>query len=150
MAADPLFAFGSHGASHRPMTRLDDAALRGELVGSAVELERLTGRRAWAVAYPFGEFDGRVAAAAECGYRAGFAVHDPPPGPMTLPRIPVHTSDNRRRLAFKLSRWYRPARRLVHAGRAAAAPGASISPLGRVSSCSSMVPSLFTGFSACR
>ncbi len=114
MASDPLFTIGSHGAGHEAMTKLDPAALRKELVRSAAILESLIGDRVQWLAYPFGDFNETVAgAAAECGYRCGFAVHADDPGPFGIPRIPVHTRDHPRRLAFKLSRWYQPARRLL-------------------------------------
>ena len=117
MAAEPLFTFGSHAASHRTMTELAPDALQREMLRSAAALESLTGERIDLLAYPFGDFDERVmAAAAACGYRAAFAVHARRAGPMSIPRIPVHTRDNPRRLGFKLSRWYRPVRRILRAG----------------------------------
>ena len=118
MAAEPLFAFGSHGAGHRPMSRLSPNALERELVRSAAALEELTGRTVDTIAYPFGDFDESVtAAAAACGYRAGFAVHNRRPDPLSIPRIPVHTRDRPRRLAFKLSRLYCGVRRMLRAAQ---------------------------------
>lgn len=72
------FSFGSHTVTHRPLTRLDPAAAREELVRSREEIAARTGREVRSVSYPFGMVDRRVARAArESGYRAGFALAQP-------------------------------------------------------------------------
>jgi peptidoglycan/xylan/chitin deacetylase (PgdA/CDA1 family) len=114
LAADPLFAVGSHGAGHRKLAALGPEDIREDLVRSIAALEPLAGGPVRWVAYPFGSFSRTVTqVAAELGFKAGFAVHNRQVDPMAIPRIPVHTGDRPRRLAFKLSRWYAPAWRLL-------------------------------------
>jgi peptidoglycan/xylan/chitin deacetylase (PgdA/CDA1 family) len=60
---------GSHGATHRPLTRLGDAELRRELEASKEALEELLGEQVSTLAIPGGFFDERVGrAAAAAGY----------------------------------------------------------------------------------
>ena len=60
---------GSHGVSHRPLTGLDEAALRNELTNSKARLEELTGASVHWCAFPFGRYDERVLdAAIQAGY----------------------------------------------------------------------------------
>ncbi|HUT74692.1 MAG TPA: polysaccharide deacetylase family protein [Armatimonadota bacterium] len=66
---------GSHGMSHRPLTRLASARLREELVASKRILEDMLEREVCALSYPCGDHDGRVRAlAAEAGYLAACAT----------------------------------------------------------------------------
>lgn len=79
VAAHPLIAIGSHSCSHRRLTKLDDAALHGELGQSKTRLEHLIARPITTIAYPYGQpyldVDARVAkAASEAGYEAGFTT----------------------------------------------------------------------------
>jgi peptidoglycan/xylan/chitin deacetylase (PgdA/CDA1 family) len=53
---------GSHGATHRALTRLSDGELSRELVGSRDTLERIVGAPVMCFCYPFGDFDDRVVA----------------------------------------------------------------------------------------
>lgn len=118
LAAEPLFDLGAHGASHNDLTRLDGPALRDELRRSAEQLAAVVGRPIEQIAYPFGACDPRVCSmAAACGYTRGFAVHAAAATPMSVPRIPVHTRDTPGRLAFKLSRFYRPMHRLLRGSK---------------------------------
>jgi len=66
----------SHTRTHRVLDTLDDAALRDELLGARLDLERELGRPVEAIAYPVGRRiqQPRVRAAiAAAGYRVGFA-----------------------------------------------------------------------------
>jgi peptidoglycan/xylan/chitin deacetylase (PgdA/CDA1 family) len=75
MAEVPLCHFGSHGHRHEIMTRLSDKALAETLVRSRLELEKLTGRTVFDLAYPNGDADDRVRVAARhAGYQRGFTV----------------------------------------------------------------------------
>ena len=70
---------GSHTLTHRNLTTLDDAELERELAGSKRELEALLGRPCRSIAYPRGDADERVlAAAAAAGYEAGAALYGVP------------------------------------------------------------------------
>jgi peptidoglycan/xylan/chitin deacetylase (PgdA/CDA1 family) len=63
---------GSHCMAHQRLTRLPPAELRATLGDSKKWLEDLTGRQVSAVAYPFGDHNEAVrAAAAEAGYLLG-------------------------------------------------------------------------------
>jgi len=68
------FEFASHGATHRRLTWLDDAAMAAELGSSRdVLTARLGADAGRAVAYPFGAVDARVVRhARSAGYELGF------------------------------------------------------------------------------
>jgi peptidoglycan/xylan/chitin deacetylase (PgdA/CDA1 family) len=68
--------FGSHGATHRDLTRLFAADLRDELVRSRAVIEAETGRGVRTLSYPFGRYNAAVAtAAAVAGYEAAFSLY---------------------------------------------------------------------------
>ncbi len=90
---------GSHGATHTPLTGLDDRALREELVSSRTELEDATGRAVNAISYPHGAVDRRVRdAAAAAGYSTGacsrFDINDVTRDPLLLCRTDIHAGDS--------------------------------------------------------
>ncbi len=89
------FDFASHGAAHRRLTWLDDAAAAGELGRSREALmERLGGPAGRAVAYPFGAVDQRIERlAAAAGYGLGFGGVRGNGSPMHIPRVPVYMWD---------------------------------------------------------
>jgi peptidoglycan/xylan/chitin deacetylase (PgdA/CDA1 family) len=80
--------FGSHGASHAVLSRLNATDLARELADSKLTIERATGATVTAIAYPVGGEDSIgdrvVAAARDAGYRVGFTYQcgtnsaDPP------------------------------------------------------------------------
>ena len=82
LAADEIRALhgagieiGSHGATHRALTRLDDADLAREVAGSRETLERITGAPVTSFCYPYGDFDDRVVEAVRAaGYRAATVI----------------------------------------------------------------------------
>jgi len=66
---------GSHARSHTPLPELDETALAAELEESLVELRRHVPGAAPLLAYPHGEHDAAVRAAAErTGYAAAFTT----------------------------------------------------------------------------
>jgi len=84
---------GSHTVSHPHLPRLDDAELRRELEESRARIADELRRPCRFLAYPFGDDDARVRAAAEAaGYEAAFAL----PGPddridrFAVPRVGVY------------------------------------------------------------
>jgi peptidoglycan/xylan/chitin deacetylase (PgdA/CDA1 family) len=90
------FGFGSHGATHRRLTWLPDAAAADELSRSRRTLvERLGPDAGRAVAYPFGALDARIERlAGAAGYELGFGgVKGDPDDPLHLPRVPVYLWD---------------------------------------------------------
>ena len=67
--------FGSHTLTHPSLVRLDDAQLRRELVESRRKLQDLLGEEVNLLAYPYGDANRRVRAAAiEAGYRMAFTT----------------------------------------------------------------------------
>jgi peptidoglycan/xylan/chitin deacetylase (PgdA/CDA1 family) len=97
----------SHTASHPHLTELSPEDLRHELVESRERLEGELGRRCSLLAYPFGDNDERVRAAARsAGYEAAFGL----PGdmswsdPFNIPRTGIWHGEGLLRVAMKTSR----------------------------------------------
>ena len=68
------FEIGFHTLHHDPLPSLDDRALAEAMIEGKGTLERTAGTPIVAIAYPYGDADQRVAAAARsAGYRRGFA-----------------------------------------------------------------------------
>ena len=101
---------GSHTRSHPHLTTVDDDRLRDELAGSRAECEERLGRPCRTIAYPYGDQDARVRAAArEAGYAAGAALgRSLSEGDrFAWPRVGVYHADDGRRFALKSSRLVR-------------------------------------------
>jgi peptidoglycan/xylan/chitin deacetylase (PgdA/CDA1 family) len=114
---EDLVEIGSHTASHAHLTELDDAELLRQLTESRGRIEEQLGRPCRYLAYPFGEEDGRVRAAArKAGYLAALAVpgHPRPADDYGIPRVALFPHDGSLRTAIKAS-W--PGRRITHALR---------------------------------
>lgn len=97
---------GSHGISHSHMTSLSDEELTQELLDSRRLLEQRLGR-CDLLAYPFGDWDGRVARlAADAGYAFAFSL---PFGEqrqatrLSIPRVMVDDRDASWRFRAKLT-----------------------------------------------
>jgi peptidoglycan/xylan/chitin deacetylase (PgdA/CDA1 family) len=104
--ADAGWEIGSHTVSHPHLTRLDDAALERELRDSREAVEQGIGRGCPAIAYPYGDVDARVVAAARrAGYRTGAALPARWHRPRALeePRVGVYHPDDLRRFRVKAS-----------------------------------------------
>jgi peptidoglycan/xylan/chitin deacetylase (PgdA/CDA1 family) len=97
---------GSHTLNHAHLTRLSDADLGRELSVSRERLENELGRPCQVLAYPYGEEDGRVRAAARAaGYEAAFGLPGRP-SPMdlyALPRVGIWRGDTALRMRLKTS-----------------------------------------------
>jgi len=117
LAADELRAmrdsglcrFGSHAHHHEILTLLDDAALADGLAASRGFLERTLELPVEDVAYPNGDVDARVVAAARAaGYRRGYTVREavsrPGNDPLLLPRVLVGGYDTPSLLFWRLNR----------------------------------------------
>lgn len=97
---------GAHTVSHAHLTQLGDDELRRELTVSKARLEDELGRRCRFLAYPFGEDDARVHAAAEAaGYDAAFSLRGDATGRnrFALPRVDVYRKDTALRFAVKVT-----------------------------------------------
>jgi peptidoglycan/xylan/chitin deacetylase (PgdA/CDA1 family) len=69
------FEIGSHGATHRALTKLSDRDLHIEVAGSKERLENILGAPVISFCYPFGDFDDRVVnAVKKAGYRAATVI----------------------------------------------------------------------------
>jgi peptidoglycan/xylan/chitin deacetylase (PgdA/CDA1 family) len=114
--ADAGWEIGSHTCSHPRLTRLGDDELRRELEASRAEIERRLQRPCPSLAYPYGDVDARVvAAAAAAGYAVGAngRPHDRRPQPLRWPRIAVYGIDARWRFGLKVSPTVRRAMEVV-------------------------------------
>jgi peptidoglycan/xylan/chitin deacetylase (PgdA/CDA1 family) len=105
------FEVGSHTLSHPHLPRLGGERLREELWQSRAAIRERLGA-CDTLAYPFGEWNAEVAAAAaECGYRFAFTLPtvggQRRAGPLSIPRVNVDHRDGERRFAAKLSPWGR-------------------------------------------
>jgi peptidoglycan/xylan/chitin deacetylase (PgdA/CDA1 family) len=97
LAASPLASLGAHTISHRALARLPQAEARIEMEISADYVERVTGIRPRAIAYPYGTPEaatGREAGvAANLGFAIGVTTQPgfPTPGhPTYMPRISLN------------------------------------------------------------
>jgi peptidoglycan/xylan/chitin deacetylase (PgdA/CDA1 family) len=109
---DAGWEVGSHTCTHPHLTQLEGEALAREL-GESRELctDRL-GRPCRAIAYPYGDMDARVvAAAAAAGYETGARLSRDlrAEGPLKFPRVGIYHPDDWRRFRTKVAT---PVRRL--------------------------------------
>jgi peptidoglycan/xylan/chitin deacetylase (PgdA/CDA1 family) len=119
--AEGGFTIGSHGLTHAHLPELGPEQLRQELSDSRARVRERLGS-CDTLAYPFGEWNEEVeAAAAECGYRFAFTlptkVGQHGTTPLSLPRVNVDYRDRGLRFRAKLS-W--PGRRLYLSSKVAA------------------------------
>lgn len=104
---DAGFVFHSHTRTHADLTTLDDAALQDQLAGSRADLQTLLGQPVPLLAYPYGNHDDRVVAAAKrAGYLFAFSVQ---PGfnrrdvpPFRIRRLDVFGTDTPSMLIRKI------------------------------------------------
>lgn len=125
--ADLGWEVGSHTRTHPRLTQVDDERLRTELEGSRVACAEGLGRPCETIAYPYGDVDERVvAAAAAAGYRAAGALPHAPHAAEALrwPRVGVYRWDGPARFRLKASPLVRRVRRLPVRG--------ALDPLGRM------------------
>lgn len=83
---------GAHTITHPRLTRLkDEAAVSREIAGSRAELERRLGLTIPTFAYPYGDYDERVAQAVEAAGLSVAVTIDPESyGPLALGRIGIY------------------------------------------------------------
>jgi peptidoglycan/xylan/chitin deacetylase (PgdA/CDA1 family) len=118
--ADRGVEIGSHTVSHPHLPRLSDTELRHELRRSKEQIEAQLGRRCRFLAYPYGEDDGRIHAAAQAaGYTAAFTLGTAGGGleRFALGRVDIYRGDGRLRFALKTSPLRRPAKALLSVAR---------------------------------
>lgn len=104
--AEAGWEVGSHSATHPRLTRLDDAELAEELRRSKASCEAALRRPCRTLAYPYGDFDGRVVAvAADAGYAAAgtLTLRTLEPAALAWPRVGIYLPDSDRRFRLKVS-----------------------------------------------
>jgi len=89
------FDFGSHGATHRRLTWLEDGEVQDDLSRAREVLRNRLGPEAGrAVAYPFGAVDARIVRHAEtAGYELGFGGVKAEGTRLDVARVPVYFWD---------------------------------------------------------
>jgi peptidoglycan/xylan/chitin deacetylase (PgdA/CDA1 family) len=98
------FTIGSHTISHPHLTTLSDAEVDRELAESRLQIEDELQQPCTFLAYPYGEHDERVQAAARrCGYEAAFALGTGASrrNRFALPRADVYRRDSLLRATLK-------------------------------------------------
>lgn len=112
--ADRGWEVGSHTRSHPMLTRLSDDELRDELVASRSACEAGVGRPCRSLAYPYGDFDARVAeAAAAAGYERAatlFGGQPAQPDALEWPRVAINRHHSPRAFRLKAAPAVRRAR----------------------------------------
>jgi peptidoglycan/xylan/chitin deacetylase (PgdA/CDA1 family) len=104
--SDAGWEVGSHSRTHPRLTTLADGELERELVESRRACERMLEGPCTSLAYPYGDYDERVIAAARrAGYTAAaiFPGRMPEPRPLAWPRIGVFHHDSMRVFRLKVS-----------------------------------------------
>jgi peptidoglycan/xylan/chitin deacetylase (PgdA/CDA1 family) len=104
-AADMGWEVGSHTRTHPHLTALSDRELEEELRGSREDCEAMIERSCESIAYPYGDHDLRVVAAARrSGYLAGGTLQGwfGPPTPLRWPRVGVYPIDRMLRFRAKV------------------------------------------------
>jgi peptidoglycan/xylan/chitin deacetylase (PgdA/CDA1 family) len=117
---------GAHTRTHPHLTELDEASIYEELAGSRADVAAHIDDPCTSLAYPYGDHDDRVvAAAAKAGFLAAATLpsYGHRPERLRSGRVYVAHDDTERRFKLKVSRQLRVAR--VAAGMVAA--GASVS-----------------------
>ena len=109
--ADAGWEVGSHTHTHPHLSQVtDDRALRDELAESKATVEQRLGRPCTTLAYPYGDYDERVVAAAGA---AGYAAAGTLPArlhsvrALAWPRVGIYRVDDERRFRLKASRTMR-------------------------------------------
>jgi peptidoglycan/xylan/chitin deacetylase (PgdA/CDA1 family) len=111
---------GSHTVSHAHLPALSDSELDRELRDSRARIEDELGRPCRYLAYPYGEHDARVqAAAAAAGYDAAFALGSSSShtNRFALSRVDLYPGDHMLRATLKTSFVKRPVSRVLELAR---------------------------------
>jgi peptidoglycan/xylan/chitin deacetylase (PgdA/CDA1 family) len=105
--AEAGWEIGSHTCSHPHLTQLDDEALGREMRDSKAKIEAELDRACPTLAYPYGDVDARVtAAAAAAGYTIGVGLPSrwtEESDPLCLPRVGVYNGATQLKFNLKAS-----------------------------------------------
>lgn len=100
--AERGIAIGSHGVTHPHLPQLSDVELRRELEDSKAQIESELGRSCPDLAYPYGQYDDRVRAAARrAGYERAYALRGPKGDAYALPRVDLYRRHTVRRTLLR-------------------------------------------------
>jgi peptidoglycan/xylan/chitin deacetylase (PgdA/CDA1 family) len=114
---DAGWEIGSHTVTHPHLTATSDAELSHELEASRAAVEDALGGPCPSIAYPYGDVDARVvAAAARAGYETGAALPahwSTEFGALEWPRVGVYHPDTLPRFLLKSARLTRKARGIL-------------------------------------
>lgn len=94
---DAGWEIGSHTQSHPHLTEIGDESLDAELQGSKRACEQHLGEPCRSLAYPYGDFDDRVVAAArraEYSSACTLPARLRAPSPLRWPRVGIYPSDD--------------------------------------------------------
>ena len=114
--AEEGWEIGSHTLTHPHLTQLDEIELHDELLYSRLEIEDRLGTPCPSIAYPYGDVDDRVmAAAGEAGYAYGATLPDsratwPRARPLGWPRVGIYPGTTAGRFTLEISPWLRRVR----------------------------------------
>ena len=114
--ANAGWEIGSHTRTHPHLTQLGDEEMARELGDSRTEIEDELGLPCDTIAYPYGDVDDRVTAAARAaGYRHAAALPGRwhAPRPLEWPRVGVYQADSPWRFRLKASAAARRLRALL-------------------------------------
>ncbi len=103
---DAGWEIGAHTHTHPHLTEIDDATLAGELERARQICTDRMGRPCASLAYPYGDYDERVVAAAGAAgftYAATLKASIPDPRPLAWPRVGIYYGDADWRSRLKLS-----------------------------------------------
>jgi peptidoglycan/xylan/chitin deacetylase (PgdA/CDA1 family) len=102
--AEAGWEIGSHTRTHPRLTRCSSSELERELRESREACERALARPCESLAYPFGDADARVMAAAEAaGYSAAVVDDVTRPRPLAWPRVAVYHENSMLSFRIKVS-----------------------------------------------
>jgi peptidoglycan/xylan/chitin deacetylase (PgdA/CDA1 family) len=122
--AESGWEVGSHTRTHARLTQLSDEALARELRESREASERSLRRPCRSLAYPYGDYDRRVmAAAADAGYEVAAIEDVARPAALAWPRVGIYRPNSMRVFRLKVAPWLRSVRAATHRLRRGSTPG---------------------------
>ena len=105
---------GSHSHHHIELGKLSEQEAFEEVAESKKILEETLGRNIYSIAYPYGDIpQGFKASLKKAGYKFGLAIYSPRQHAFSMRRIGIYQTDDKKALAFKISKSYNSLRSLA-------------------------------------